>query len=136
VGAEASRVLVVTEGLLIYLTEAQVADLARDLRVPPSFAWWLIDIAHPRLLAIMKRSWGKNVEAGNAPFQFAPESNTKFFEPFGWRELSYRSGLDESRRLHREMRGMWFWRIVNNLSPKRVREDFRRFNGYVLLERI
>jgi methyltransferase (TIGR00027 family) len=134
-GAESKRVLVVTEGLLIYLTEQQVEQLARDLHTPQNFAWWLIDLAHPRLLMIMKRSWGKSVAAGNAPFQFAPAANTKFFEPFGWREASYRSGLDESRRLNREMKGMWFWRIINNLSPKRMREDFRRFNGFALLER-
>jgi methyltransferase (TIGR00027 family) len=135
VGAESSRVLVVTEGLLIYLTAEQVGTLANDLHAAPSFTWWLMDLANPRLLKMMQKSWGKNVAAGNAPFQFAPES-TKFFEPFGWRELTFRSAMDEARRLKREMRGMWFWRFVGNLYPKRIREDFRRFNGFYVLERI
>ncbi len=135
VGARSSRVLVVTEGLLIYLNAVQVAELADDLHSPSNFAWWVIDLASPRLLAIMQRSWGKSVSAGNAPFQFAPAESTKFFEPHGWRELSYRSGMDEARRLHREMRGMAFWRLVGKLYPQRVQEQFRRMNGMVLMER-
>jgi methyltransferase (TIGR00027 family) len=135
IGARSSRVLVVTEGLLIYLSSVQVAELADDLHSPSNFAWWLIDLASPRLLTIMQRSWGKNVRAGNAPFQFAPEEGTKFFETHGWREKSYRSGMDEARRLDREMKGMWFWRMVGKLYPKRIQEQFRRMNGMVLLER-
>jgi methyltransferase (TIGR00027 family) len=135
VGAQSSRVLVVSEGLLIYLKAQQVEQLARDLHAVPSFTWWLFDLANPRLLAIMQKSWGKNVAAGNAPFQFAPSESTKFFEPFGWRELSFRSAMEEARRLRREMKGMWFWRFLSNFYPRRIREDFKRFNGFVLMER-
>ena len=135
IGSAASRVLVVTEGLLIYLTADQVGELARDLHGPSSFAWWLIDLATPRLLAMMQKSWGKSVRAGNAPFQFAPAEGTKFFEPFGWREAEFRSGMDEARRLHREMKGMWFWRAVARLFPKKTQVELRRMNGFVLLER-
>src|SRR5262249_49278891 len=39
-GAEARRVLVLSEGLLIYLTDLEVAALARDLATPPSFQNW------------------------------------------------------------------------------------------------
>src|SRR5512143_792886 len=51
VGAQSSRVLVVSEGLVIYLTAEQVGELARDLHASASFHWWLLDIASPRLLA-------------------------------------------------------------------------------------
>ena len=136
IGSTSSRVLVVTEGLLIYLTADQVGELARDLHQPATLKWWLIDLANPRLLAMMQRSWGKNVREGNAPFQFAPAEGTKFFERFGWREAEYRSGLDEARRLDREMKGMWFWRMLGNLYPKKTRAEFRRMNGFVLLERL
>jgi len=53
IGAAARRVLVVSEGLLIYLTGEQVGALARDLNAQPSFAWWLIDLASPGLLKMM-----------------------------------------------------------------------------------
>ncbi|HEY4217866.1 MAG TPA: SAM-dependent methyltransferase [Gemmatimonadaceae bacterium] len=135
VGAGSSRVLVVTEGLLIYLTADQVGELARDLHEQSSFVSWLIDLANPRLLKIMQRSWGKSVREGNAPFQFAPAEGTKFFEPFGWREMTFRSSMEEAQRLDREMKGMWIWRSLAKLYPKRVRDDFRRMSGIVVLER-
>jgi methyltransferase (TIGR00027 family) len=135
VGAQSSRVLVVTEGLVIYLTAEQVGALASDLHAAPSFQWWALDIASPRLLVMMRKMWGKSVQAGNAPFQFAPADGTKFFERFGWREREFRSNMDEARRLGREMRMMWLFRLMSRLRSKQVREEFRRFAGSVLLER-
>ena len=135
IGAQSSRVLVVTEGLVIYLTAEQVGALASDLHAAPSFQWWVLDIASPRLLVMMRKMWGKSVQAGNAPFQFAPADGTKFFERFGWREREFRSNMDEARRLGREMRMMWLFRLMSRLRSKHVREEFRRFAGSVLLER-
>jgi len=135
-GARSRRTLIATEGLLLYLTEEQVGALARDLHAPASFQSWVIDIAHPRLLVMMERMWGKSVQGGNAPFQFAPAAGTKFFEPFGWREREFRSSTDEARRLKREMRMMWLWRLLGRMRSARVQEEFRRFSGIALLERI
>jgi len=135
IGAAAERALVVTEGLLIYLTAEQVAALARDLHTQPSFRYWLIDLANPRLLTYMNRTWGKGVQQGNAPFRFAPSEGTAFYRPLGWREEQFRSSMEEARRLHREMRMMWLWRLIGRLYSKRVQEEFRRMSGIVLLER-
>jgi len=134
-GAAAHRVLVVSEGLLIYLTPDAVASLAVDLAVPPSFRLWLMDLASPRLLKMMEKSWGQAVAAGNAPFLFAPPQGTPFFEPHGWREAEYRSMWEESLRLKRTMPLAWLWSLIGRLYPKSKREQFRRMSGIVLLER-
>lgn len=134
-GAASKTTLVVTEGLLIYLTASQVANLASDLRAAESFRFWLIDLAHPRLLKMMDRSWGKSVKEGNAPFQFAPAEGTAFFDKLGWREAQFRASMDEAQRLKREMKMMWLWRLVGRLYPARAREEMRRMSGIVLLER-
>jgi len=134
-GAEASSVLVVTEGLLIYLTEQQVAALANELHTQPSFRWWLIDLASPRLLKMMTRSWGKALEQGNAPFKFGPPNGTDFFKSLGWREVTYRSAIEEARRIKREMPMMWLWRFIGRLSSAERRDEMRRMSGFVLLER-
>ena len=139
INAEAKRVLVVTEGLLIYLTPEHVGDLARDLHAEPKFQWWVVDLASPRLLKMLERSWGKTLEKGNAPFQFGPGEGTKFFEPFGWREKEYRGSMDEAQRLNREMPGMWFWRFLGRLGTAKKRAEnavlWRRMSGYVTLDR-
>ena len=134
-GAGARRALVISEGLLIYLTPEQVINLANDLHAQPSFRWWLLDLAHPQLLKMMTKMWGGSVSGGNAPFLFAPAEGTGFFLPLGWRELEFRSQMEESRRLRREMRGMWVWRMFSVFSSKKSREMWRRFAGYVMFER-
>lgn len=134
-GDDAKRALVVTEGLLVYLTAEQVSALARDLHAQASFKYWLIDLANPRLLTYMNRTWGKSVAQGNAPFRFAPKEGSAFYRPLGWREEQFRSSMEEARRLHREMRMMWLWRLIGRLYPKRTQEEFRRMSGIVLLER-
>lgn len=133
-GAEGTKVLVVTEGLLIYLTAEQVGALAQDLGHEDTFRWWLIDLASPRLLKIMNRYWGRALAQANAPFRFAPPEGTEFFRPFGWRESAYRSAMVEAQRLDREMRGMWLWRFLSRFYSAKRQEEMRHMSGVVLLE--
>ncbi|MFI5232002.1 MAG: class I SAM-dependent methyltransferase [Gemmatimonadales bacterium] len=135
-GASAQRVLVISEGLLIYLTPDDVGRLARDLHAQPSFRWWVIDLAHPQLLKMMTKMWGGAVSGGNAPFLFAPEEGTAYFLPFGWRERTFRGNMEEARRLKREMSGMWFYKLFALIQSKKQREIYKRFAGTVLFERV
>lgn len=135
-GAGAKRAIVVTEGLLVYLEPEQVAALATDLHAQPSFQEWLIDLASPQLIKRMSRIWGKSLAAAGAPFRFGPAEGTDFFRPYGWRETMYRSTWEEAQRLNRTMKGAWLWNLIGKLMPKSKRDEFRRFSGYVLLERV
>jgi methyltransferase (TIGR00027 family) len=134
-GAGATRALVISEGLLVYLLPEQVAALAADLHAQPSFRHWLFDLASPQLLKRMTRTWGKQLAASGAPFLFGPAAGTGFFAPYGWREAQYRSLWEEARRLNRTMKGAWFFDLLGRLAPARKREEMRRFSGLVLLER-
>jgi methyltransferase (TIGR00027 family) len=134
-GAAGRSALVISEGLLIYLERAQVTELAQDLAARPAFRLWLTDLAMPRLLKMMERTWGRALQSGNAPLRFAPAENTGFFAPLGWREIEYRSNWEESFRLGRTMRLGGLWRFVGRFFPKRKQEEFRRLAGIVLLER-
>lgn len=136
VGCEAKKALIVTEGLLVYLTEADVASLALDLHAQQSFRWWLIDIASPKLLAMLRRRWAKTLDTGGATLQFAPAEGTDFFRRYGWREIEFRSTWDESRRLRREMPAAWLWRLLARMASAERREAIRRMGGIALLERI
>lgn len=134
-GSEGNNTLIVTEGLLIYLTADQVSALAGDLHDQRSFRWWLFDIVSPMLLVRMNRMWGSTLASGNAPFHFAPAEGTAYFSPLGWSELEFRSNFMEAHRLKREMPMMWFWRFLMRFSPPARVEAMRRFAGAVLLER-
>jgi methyltransferase (TIGR00027 family) len=135
VADEPGPTLAITEGLLVYLQPAEVALLAQGLADTPSVRWWLIDLASPRLLEMLRKSWQPRLTAASAPMVFAPEEGTRFFEPFGWREVEFRSMWEEAIRLNRGPRGAWIWRIVSRLMSRSRREQMRKLSGIVLLER-
>ena len=127
--------LVITEGLLIYLEAEQVAELARDLHETAQARWWLADLASPMLLKLLERRWSPKLRDGNAPFLFGPAEGTAFFAPLGWREAEFRSTWDESFRINRTMRGAYVWRWLARFQPAARREAWRRMSGIALFER-
>ena len=128
--------LVITEGLLVYLDEAQVAALGRDAHAQPGLRWWLTDLASPGLKAFLDKSWGHQLARGNAPMKFFPPQSTGFFEPLGWREIEWRETWDEGRRLNRRMKLAWLFDILQKLQSRRKREAMKKFAGIALLQRI
>jgi methyltransferase (TIGR00027 family) len=96
----AQRVLVITEGLLVYLEPEQVRAIARDIRARDAIAWWIIDLASPRILQLMKRRYRNKLGDGVA-MKFAPEEGVGFFRPLGWRARDIRSFFREAARFDR-----------------------------------
>jgi methyltransferase (TIGR00027 family) len=132
--ASRGPVLVLTEGLLIYLEAEDVASLAHDLHQIARARWWLSDLASPMLLKFLERSWSPKLREGRAPFRFGPAEGTAFFAPYGWREAEFRSSWDEALRLDRTMPRIWLWKLLDRLQPKAKRAAMRRMSGIVLLE--
>ena len=102
----------------------------------PTFALWLTDLASPGLLKMMARSWGPVLEAWKAPFRFGPSESTGFFAPYGWREVEWRSQMVEGPRLKRTFPMARIWNFLGRFAPKHRREEFRRFSGIALMERL
>ena len=132
--AEVGPVLVITEGLLIYLEEREVESLARQVHSFGALRWWLTDLTGPRVARVLSRRVGKGL-AGNAPFRFAPADGAARFAGWGFREAEYRSIWYESLRLGRSLRGAWLFALLGRLSTRRQRERTERMAGIVLFER-
>lgn len=81
----ATKVFVITEGLLIYLTNDEVAALAQDLSACSRFESWAIDLASPGQLKLMQRTMGKQLSEAGAPFKFGPPEGPEFFTRYGWK---------------------------------------------------
>jgi len=135
-GASAKRALILSEGLLVYLTREQVTSLATDLRTHPAFQWWLIDFVSPRLLKMVQRSWKKQLDAGGASMQFAPIEGTDFYKALGWTTVEFHSTWQDAIRLKRTMPLAGFWQFLSHISPQKTREKYLRMSGNVLLERL
>ena len=136
IDAASKSVLVISEGLLVYLTHEQVASLARDLAARPTFRYWLLDLASSLLLTYMNRTWGKRLNAEQTRFKFGLDDRPAFFEPLGWREQEFHGNWDEAKRLDRRMRYSWLWDFVAMLQPPKRRKLYRQMAGSILMERM
>jgi methyltransferase (TIGR00027 family) len=117
IGAAGARVLVITEGVLVYLDEAEVGSLADDLCRAMPTGLWLLECMSPALLARQRRRWGKKLRMVNAEHKFAPAESLEFFRPHGWAPRVTKSLLDEAQRLGREMGVVSLVRFVESLVP-------------------
>jgi methyltransferase (TIGR00027 family) len=95
-----SRALVITEGLLVYLSPEVVAQLAHDFAQARSIQWWVTDLVSPGILRMMKRTTD-SVLAENSRMRFAPASGVAFFAPSGWTPVVIRSLLKEAAKMKR-----------------------------------
>jgi methyltransferase (TIGR00027 family) len=135
-GGEDGPVLVLTEGLLVYLTPARVRMVAGAAHDQPLIRWWLTDLGSPLLLQMLGRTWQPHLESAGAPMQFAPAEGTAFFQPLGWREAEFHSTWIESMRLGRSMPFAQLSHWLGKFRRAEVREAYCRMSGIVLLERI
>ena len=114
-----ARVVVITEGLLVYLAEAQVRSLAEELRARPSIGRWILEAVAPDVLKRNMRAWGPVLAAAKAEWKFAHENGFDFYRPLGWSPIVSRSFFAEARRLGRdEMRHAWLVRALSSISAR------------------
>lgn len=129
---DAKKVLVLTEGVIPYLTEQQAGDLATDLRAQARFAYWICEYfslrAYPYIRAAARRR-----QMVNAPFRFLPADWLGFFEQHGWMKREIRYGSDVAFRFRRRPPMPWWVRvIVKFMSRERLRQGMRA-TGYQLM---
>lgn len=129
------KVLVVCEGLLVYLKPDQVVTLATNLNSATAVRWWLTDVVSHMMLCMMGSKWPTNEAAATAPFQFAPRDCVGFFERLGWREEAFRSILDEAVRLQRAPPMIQWWSAFAAPWWPGARENVRRMSGVVLMRK-
>src|SRR5579862_1839724 len=131
IGENAREAVVMSEGLLGYLTEEHVAALADDLAAVQTFRHWVFDMVSPVLLRMLKRTFAK-LDIGMPPVYFAPAEGPAFFEQHGWRVASARSLL---RVAAKHKRVNWFMRLVARLPDSQGKPSRQPWGGVCVLER-
>ena len=131
IGREAKKALIITEGLLIYLTADEVVQLGRDLAAQHSFQRWILEIASPGLLGLLQKNIGKQLEAASAPLKFGPEEGPEFFLQAGWKPLEVRSMFKTAAKIKRLPMPM---RLLSWLPESNGRQGNRPWSGVCLIE--
>ena len=126
-----AKALILSEGLLIYLSAQQVGTLARDLAQVPAFKNWIVDIASPGLLLMIQKNTVAQISEGAAQLQFAPENGPEFFKSCGWALSEVHSTLKTAARLKRLR---FLLRLVSHLPEKPEKMGSRTWGGVCLLK--
>ena len=130
-GDEAKRVVVVSEGLIIYFEADAAAELARDLAARSSFRHWVTDLTSPALLKMLQKTIGGPLVDAGSPLKFAPREGPGFFAPHGWQLVETRSLLHTAAKLKRLSFGM---RLLSLLPDPAGRKPDKPWGGVCVLE--
>jgi methyltransferase (TIGR00027 family) len=130
--SRAKKILVLTEGLMIYLDPAEVVLLAKDLSAQPTFQRWIFDLHSPGLLRIMQRTAGAHLSQVGASFKFGPAEGPAFFEPCGWKVIDVQGLLKTSARFKRPPFALC---LLSHLPERKGAQGSRPWSGVCLMER-
>jgi methyltransferase (TIGR00027 family) len=134
VAARAQKVFVLTEGVVPYLSNGDVAALATDLHAQTRFAFWVLEFTSPRLLRLSRfLRWGHRRYLANAPIQFSPTDWNAFFAARGWAPKIIRSLAEEGRRRNRPFPLPRWARLLMRILRRGRRRSLQ--HGYVLMVR-
>ncbi len=130
--AGARNALVITEGLVVYLTDETVAALARDLAAEPAIRGWVLDMMSPAMRAMISDGMGGRHPA-RALVRFAPDAGVGFFEALGWRARDVRPILRAAVRFRRAPFWMGLLTLLPDPDPRRLGKA--RWSAVVRFER-
>jgi len=137
VNARARKMLVLTEGVVPYLSLEEAAPLADDLKALDHVRYWIVDYFSAEAMKY-RRQKSMQRAMRNAPFRFAPADWFGFFREHGWQVKEMRYVTEEAERLGRPvplptllMLAMKTWALF---ASKERRKAVLQSMGYALLE--
>jgi methyltransferase (TIGR00027 family) len=136
VASSSAKTLVLTEGVIPYLTNDAVGALADDLHQLRGVSW-IVDYISPEASRFRRRLPFMR-QMRNAPFLFEPADWTAFFAAHRWRAAQTRYLGPEGRRRGRPAPLPRWVRLLLRLrrvmAPRDKVGAFGRSTGYVVLE--
>lgn len=123
--------IILTEGVIPYLTETQVGELAQDLHAQDNFKLWIGEYYSPSVYPRYQSEAFKK-RLGNSPFQFFPTDWFGFFRDRGWREKEVLYLYDEAEKLGRLFPLPWWVKLLGLfISKEKIRAN-TRVSAYIV----
>ncbi len=138
ISKNAKQVLVISEGLLSYLSENQVAAIALDIKSQSKLIWWLFELESSETLENYDNIYTRKIfdqyfAGGNKTLLFAPQEGTNFFQKYGWQVAESVSAWKELRRLKRDIKLTRLLEPLMRCFAKANWEKFQQQGSIVLL---
>lgn len=131
---KSSKALIITEGVIGYLTNDQARNLSKDLFNSGPFKYWIMDYAQGKMRNTRQTKHLKK-KLKLAPLQFNCADPIGFFEKDGWNVSENRFIMDEADKIGRKLPSMFPWSLLMKIFPKKMRAIANRTYGYILLEK-
>ncbi len=129
------KLLVLTEGVIPYLSEEQVASLAEDLHTQSNFTYWIGEYFSPEVYRYFKTRQ-RMQQMKNAPFRFFPPDWFAFFRSRHWTPLEIRYLPEEAVKRGRAMPVPWWARLILLFTRKEHAAKYLKHMGYVVFSRM
>lgn len=132
-GAETKKALILTEGVVAYLTNDQAAQLSRELYATPAFHFWIMDYSRG---GFRKRQRSKKFDEmmKRTPVLFTEKDPIGFFSSHGWNVKENVFLLDEANRIGRSLPLKFPWTLLMRLFPK-IRKVANKAYSFVMFVR-
>jgi methyltransferase (TIGR00027 family) len=130
IGSESKTTLVITEGVIAYLSPDDAASLSCDLSAVGSFRYWIQDYRQggfPQMASAKLRRLLKD-----SPFRFDVADPFSFFRRQEWIVLENRVAADEGERIGRPFPFIFPWSILLAVLPRKIYDRYRNATGYVM----
>ena len=127
--------IVLTEGVIPYLTEDAVSSLAKDIKKQSNFTLWLAEYYAPEVYPRYQSPKIKGL-MGDASFQFFPPNWFSFFEDCGWTQKEIHYLHDEAEKHGRKFPLPWWAAMLRVfVGEKRMMRRMRKFWAYIVFEK-
>lgn len=134
IGISSKRVLLLTEGVVIYLSPLQAAELAEDLAATPNFEFWIQDYRDSSGSA-WRTPPGYRKKMKSAPFKFLVPDSAEFFSKYHWKVEKRLLSMDEGLKIGRPFPLGFPWNILMKFITKKKLQHMARASGYFLLKK-
>ena len=128
------NVLVITEGVIPYLSNEQAAALADDLAGTKSIKYWIQDFRLGGYALGIPKLWLK-IRMRKAPFKFDVADWFGFFDSHGWVARKRRPIADLARENHRPIPTSGGMGLLTLFMSKKTMQSFNQTIGFALLEK-
>lgn len=132
VARTSNNVLVITEGVVPYLSNDDAHSLVSALKKHEQFKFWITEYYSPEILKFL-RTPKRLDQMKNAPFLFYPENWFMFFKERGWNEVTTKFFGIESRK-HGRTPPTPGWLKSSGLNQNEIEETIKKYLGYSIYQ--
>lgn len=130
INSQAKKILVLTEGVILYLDEEQVSSLSQDLQTQSNMYYWITEYFNPRVYRYLKAG-ARTRQMEKSPFKFYPSDWIGFFQQRGWTVETIKYSSEIALQYGRKLPQPWWAKIFQFFMSKEALAKSQKMAGYM-----